>query len=91
MQIAAKKQAISVDNVIQEGGYLLASSITTNAISAGSVEISDGTGELYSPTGTIDSTYTPDFSKYKTPKFTGGEDPQTASEVASFDATYEYF
>ena len=91
VQIAAKKQAISVDNVIQEGGYLLASSITTNAISAGSVEISDGTGELYSPTGTIDSTNTPDFSKYKTPKFTGGEDPQTASEVASFDATYEYF
>ena len=91
VQIAAKKQAISVDNVIQEGGYLLASSITANAISAGSVEISDGTGELYSPTGTIDSTNTPDFSKYKTPKFTGGEDPQTASEVASFDATYEYF
>ena len=46
---------------------------------------------MYSPTGTIDSTNTPDFSKYKTPKFTGGEDPQTASEVASFDATYEYF
>ena len=91
VQIAAKKQAISVDNVIQEGGYLLASSTTTNVISAGSVEISDGTGELYSPTGTIDSTNTPDFSKYKTPKFTGGEDPQTASEVASFDATYEYF
>ena len=91
VQIAAKKQAISVDNVIQEGGYLLASSITTNAISAGSVEISDGTGELYSPTGTIDSTNAPDFSKYKTPKFTGGEDPRTALEVTSFNALYKYF
>ena len=91
VQIAAKKQAISVDNVIQEGGYLLASSTTTNAISAGNVEISSGTGEFYSPTGTIDSTNAPDFSKYTTPKFTGGEDPQTASEVASFDATYKYF
>ena len=91
VKIAAKEQAVYTYDFTQEGGYLLASSVNTNAIFANSVKITNGSGELYSTKGTIKTSNGPDFSGYERLKLMGGEDKATAQEVKDYSDTFEYF